>query len=42
MKPIRSIEEFEEILKRAEKEHKKRNLQKVSLEVLKEVAEKER
>ena len=41
MKPIRSIEEFEAILERAEKEHKKRGLKNVSLPIIEEVAEKE-
>lgn len=38
MKPIRTIEEFEEILKLAEKEHKKRNLKNVSLPIIEGVS----
>jgi len=36
MKPIRSVEEFKQILKKAEQKHKKRKLSNVDLQILKE------
>ena len=36
MKPIRTIEEFEALLKRAEKRHKKLGLKNVSLKIIEE------
>lgn len=37
MEPIRSIEEFREILRRAKEEHEKKGLKRVSLKILEDV-----
>lgn len=39
MKPIKSIEEFKEILERAKKRHEEANLKRISLIIFEEEAE---